>query len=59
MLVTSEVVFHELNAITSIDKREKVLSLLLLAREHVILTPEIHICTAYNPVSWFMEHDHE
>lgn len=106
VLVTSEVVSHELNAITSIDKREKVLSLLLLARENIILTPDIisfaqtlwkngvgtydalhyasalsagatfltvddtlikkimslpgdHICTAYNPVFWFMEHDHE
>lgn len=106
MLVTSEVVSHELNAITSIDKCEKVLSLLLLARENIILTPDIisfaqtlwkngvgtydalhyasalsagatfltvddtlikkimslpgdHICTAYNPVFWFMEHDHE
>ncbi len=97
---------HELNAITHINKREKVLSFLLLAREYVPLTPDIihfaetiwkngvdtfdvlhyasalstgaafvtvdeglikknmslpedQVNTAYNPVSWFMELDHE
>ncbi|PKL60366.1 MAG: hypothetical protein CVV33_03050 [Methanomicrobiales archaeon HGW-Methanomicrobiales-4] len=105
-LVISEVISHELNAINSIDKREKTLSFLSLAREHVTLTPDIirlaesfwyngvdtydslhyacalstgasfvtvddslikkimtlpgdQIYTAYNPVPWFMEHDHE
>ena len=41
MFVTSEVISHELNAITSIGKREKVLSLLSLAREHVTFNPDI------------------
>lgn len=106
VLVTSEVISHELNAITSFDKREKALSCLSLAREHVILTPDIissaemlwqngvdtydalhyacalsadavfvtvddalikkimalpghQVHTAYNPVPWFMEHNHE
>lgn len=103
---TSEVISHELNAITSIDKRERVLSLLSLSREHITLTPDIvrsartlwqngvdaydalhyacalsagaafvtvddalikkimslpgdQVYTAFNPVPWFMEHDHE
>ena len=106
VLVSSEVISHELNAITSIDKREKALSFLSISRENIILTPDIigsseffwqsgvntydalhyacalsagasfitvddslikkimalpgdEVHTAYNPVSWFMEYNHE
>ena len=97
---------HEINAITSIDKREYVFSFLSIACKQVTLTPGIinaaesfwqngidtydalhyacalsagayfltvddslikkimalpgnQLYTAYNPVSWFMEHDNE
>ena len=53
VLVTSKVISHELNAITSIGKREKVLSLLSLAREHVTLTPDItSFVKLYGRMEW-------
>jgi predicted nucleic acid-binding protein len=41
VLVTIEVISHELNAITSFDKREKAFSFLSIPHEHVTLTQDI------------------